>query len=290
MIWIILLMVAGLLLGRLRLPMWAGVILVGGFLLGAHLALLGADPILRMAGICMVLLAGMKGLVYVAWGGRLTWGRYLVYALGWFGMDPGTFAKRRAGLSWKDDIAWGVGLMVVGTLGAWLVWAMEWRQILVMFLPMSLGFHFGALRVLKGVLRRAGFPVRTLFPNLLKATGVGDFWCRRWNVGYSQMMQRVVGRPLGERWGREVAVLGVFLVSGLLHEVAITVPVNAGYGLPTAYFTVHGLMVLLEEKLRKRLGKLWVLLLVALPLGFLFPPEFQTEVIARCLFIFDLLT
>lgn len=290
MIWIILLMVAGLLLGRLRLPMWAGVILVGGFLLGAHLTLLGADPILRMAGICVVLLAGMKGLVYVAWGSRLSWGRYLVYALGWFGMDPGTFTKRRAGLSWKDDIGWGVGLMVVGTLGAWLVWAMEWRQILVMFLPMSLGFHFGALRVLKGVLRRAGFPVRTLFPNLLKATGVGDFWSRRWNVGYSQMMQRVVGRPLGERWGREVAVLGVFLVSGLLHEVAITVPVNAGYGLPTAYFTVHGLMVLLEEKLRKRLGKLWVLLLVALPLGFLFPPEFQTEVIARCLFIFDLLT
>jgi len=58
---------------------------------------------------------------------------------------------------------------------------------------MSLGFHFGALRVLKGGLRRAGFPVRTLFPNVLKAKGVGDFWSRRWNVGYSQMMQRLVG-------------------------------------------------------------------------------------------------
>src|SRR5690606_14990727 len=111
---------------------------------------------------------------------RLGWPRYVIYGLFWFGMDPGSFAKRRRGLSWKRDVWLGFGLMVAGTAAAWLVWKMEWRQVLVVFVPMSLGFHFGALRALKGVLRRAGFPVRTFFPNVLAAKGVGDFWSRRW--------------------------------------------------------------------------------------------------------------
>lgn len=289
MIWIPFLVIAGLLAGRFRLPAWLGWVVVFGLLTGAHFALLDADPIARMVGICSVLLAGMKGLVYVRWGGELGLGRYLVFSLAWFGMDPGSFAKRREALTWKEDVCRGIVLMILGTLGAWMVWKMEWRQILVMFLPMSLGFHFGALRVLKGGLRRAGYPVRTLFPNLLKAKGVGDFWSRRWNVGYSQMMQRLVGRPIEKVWGREAGIFGVFVGSGLLHEVAITLPVNTGYGLPTLYFAAHGLLVLLERKLGRPLGQVPALLLVAVPLGFLFPPAFQTEVIERCLNIFGYL-
>lgn len=289
MIWIPFLILAGLLAGRFRLPLWTGWLIVFALLFGANFVLIGEDSIIRMIGICAVLLAGMKGLVYVAWGGRLGWGRYLIFSLGWFGMDPGSFVKRREGLSYQEDLAWGFGLMLVGTLGAWLVWAMGWRQILVMFLPMSLGFHFGALRVLKGVLRKAGYPVRTLFPNLLKAKGVADFWSRRWNVGYSQMMQRLVGRPVEQVLGRNAGLFSVFLISGLFHEVAITLPVNAGYGLPTAFFASHGFLVLLEKKRGRPLGKIFALLAVGVPLGFLFPPEFQTEVIARCLHIFDLL-
>ena len=285
--WIIGLALLGILSGRWPLPWTAGWVVTFALVGGAHAALLGADPIIRMVGICLVLLAGMKALVYRAWGGTLPWGRYLVFALGWFGMDPGSFRKRREGLSWRGDLAWGLGLMVVGTLGAWLVWKMEWRQILVMFFPMSLGFHFGALRVLKGGLRRAGFPVRTLFPNVLRARGLGDFWSLRWNVGYSQMMQRVVGRPVERLWGRGGGVMAVFLVSGLLHELAITLPVKAGYGLPTLYFGMHGLLVILEAKGGRSFGKVGALLLVVVPLGFLFPPEFQREVIARCLMVFE---
>jgi len=287
MIWIVVLIFLGLLFARLKFSMWIAWILVLLSLWFANHILLSADPIWRMVGICGVLLAGMKGLVYRAWGGHLSWRRYLVFCLGWFGMDPATFAKTRRNLAWKEDVAWGCVLMVTGTLGAWLVWGMEWRQILVMFLPMSLGFHFGALRVLKGGLRAAGFPVRTLFPNLLKARGVADFWSRRWNVGYSQMMQRLVGRPIGGLLGREVGTMAVFVGSGLLHELAITLPVEAGYGLPTAFFTVHGLLVVLEGRWGRPLGKIPALLLVAVPLGVLFPPEFQTQVIARCLRIFD---
>ena len=104
------------------------------------------------------------------------------------------------------------------------------------------------------------------------------------------MMQRVVGRPIEGIFGRKAGVFGVFLISGLLHEVAITLPVNSGHGLPTAFFTVHGLLVLLEGKLERPLGRVPALLAVGVPLGFLFPPEFQSGVIERCLQIFDFLT
>jgi len=292
-IWVALLLIAGLLSGRLfarvesaKKRRFLGWFTALGFLGGTHILLLEADPIWRMIGICGVLLAAMKGLVYAEWAGqarRLPLGRYFIFGLLWFGMDPGTFRERREGLSWKSDLHWGFLLMLVGTVSAWLIWHFGNRHILLMFLPLSLGFHFGALRVLKAGHRFAGFPVRTLFPNLLKAQGIGDFWSRRWNVGYSQMMQRVVGRPLRGLLGRDGGVFAVFLISGVLHEAAITLPVRAGFGLPTLYFASHGLLTLCERRMNFQFGKIPTLLLVGLPLGLLFPEEFQEQVIERCL-------
>jgi Membrane bound O-acyl transferase family len=282
---------AGPALAKVR-PVWlrrlTGWLVLAALMMAADQLMAGAPPLVRMIGICCVLMAAMKGLVYAEWAGpqRLTITRYAVFAFLWFGMDPGTFAKRRAGLDWKGDVGIGLLLMLLGTLGAWFVWAMQWRHILLMFLPMSLGFHFGALRVLKGALRAAGFPVRTLFPNLLEARGIGDFWSKRWNVGYSQMMQRLVGRPVQNRLGDAAGVMAVFLGSGLMHELAITLPVRSGFGLPTLYFALHGLLTLFERKLGRPIGKIPALLAVVLPLGLLFPPAFQKEVIARCLEVF----
>lgn len=167
---------------------------------------------------------------------------------------------------------------------------MGWRQILVMFLPLSLGFHFGILRILKGVLLLAGFPVRTLFPNPLAAKGIADFWGRRWKVGYSQMMQRLVGRPVETALGKSSGVMAVFIVLGLLHEVAITLPVRSGHGLPTLYFTLHGLLVLLEAKWQRPLGRMPALLTITVPLAWLFPPAFQDEVIARFVEVFGFIS
>lgn len=287
--WVLLLVIGGLALGRVKVPGWFRWLFVLGAVGGTHFALLGADPIMRMVGICVVLLGTLKGFVYAEWGGFLRWRRYLIFGFGWFGMDAGTFEKRREGLAWKDDVWIGLGLIGMGTvLGIWVA-ASDWRQVLVMFLPMSLGFHFGALRVLKGVHRANGFAVRTLFPNVLKARGVGDFWSRRWNVGYSQMMQRLVGRPVTGKAGRKVGLMAVFLISGLLHELAITLPVGAGYWLPTLYFCGHGVLVLLEQRWGRPLGKVPALVLVAAPLGLLFPALFQEEVIERCLEVLKLI-
>lgn len=299
MIWVVpVLVIAGIAAGpvlaslnQVWLRRLLGWMIPGAAVAGADFVLSGYDPVLRMVGICCVLLGSMKGLVYAEWAGaqKLTLTRYGVFALFWFGMDPGSFQTKRMGLSWKGDVRTGLLLMLVGTLGAWLVWAMEWRQILIMFLPMSLGFHFGALRVLKGGLRAAGFPVRTLFPNVMETRGIGDFWSRRWNVGYSQMMQRLVGRPVEALAGANAGMMAIFVASGILHELAITLPVRSGFGLPTAYFTLHGVLTLLEKRWGRPLGKIPALIAVMLPLGYLFPPAFQNEVIARCLGFFDVI-
>lgn len=276
--------------GSARLKRLAGWLLLVALIMAADRTLAAHEPLIRMIGLCCVLLGGMKGLVYAEWARakRLPISHYAVFAFLWFGMDPGSFQARRAGLAWRGDVALGLWLMLFGTLGAWCVWAMEWRLIHLMFLPMSLGFHFGALRVLKGALRAAGFPVRTLFPNVLETRGIGDFWSKRWNVGYSQMMQRLVGKPVRRKLGDSAGVMAVFLGSGLLHELAITLPVRAGFGLPTLYFTLHGALTLLERKLGRPIGKIPALLAVIGPMALLFPPDFQREVIARCLEVFEI--
>jgi hypothetical protein len=266
-----------------------GWLLLFMLIINAHLALMANDPFTRMVGICCVLLGGMKGLVYAEWAqkDKLSLPRYAIFSFFWFGMDPGTFRFKNPNLRWKEDIAIGAILTFNGLVGSWLVANLGWNHIVIMFIPLSIGFHFGVLRILKGTLRYYGFPVRTLFPNPLATHGIADFWSRRWNVGYSQMMQRIVGRPVEAIAGKSAGVMAVFICSGLLHEIAITLPVMSGFGLPTLYFTFHGLLTLLEKKWNRPLGKIPTLICVILPLGWLFPETFQTEVIEKCLSVFN---
>lgn len=285
------LVVAAALAGRLwalgPLPLaraFAWLTLLGGVVV---LFPLDWDPILRMVALCSFLLAAMKSLVYIEWaarGRRLTWGRYLVFAFLWFGMDPGAFIKRRDKVEWRSHLRIGLGCMVAGTVGALIVRGAGWTHLLLLFIPMSIGFHYGALRVLTGGWRALGYPVRTLFRNPLASTGLADFWAARWNLGYSHMMARVVMRPCERLVGTRVAMFIVFMVSGLLHEIAITVPVASGYGLPTLYFLLQGIAVELERRvIPTRLRRGWAILLIVLPIGLLFPPAFREQCIERCL-------
>jgi hypothetical protein len=79
-----------------------------------------------------------------------------------------------------------------------------------------------------------------------------------------------------------------FLFSGLLHELAISVPVEAGYGLPLLYFTLHGGLVLLERRLEGTaaalprwgwLGRAWTCGWLVLPLPILFHRPFLAGVV-----------
>jgi alginate O-acetyltransferase complex protein AlgI len=256
----------------------------------------------RMLAIIGALLYAMKAVVSVearadgmpvlpAW-------RWLGFAALWPGMRPVPFAH--LGRTPQPG-AWalvGQGCLL-GFLGvmlvflAWLVWhrgrpllSQEVAGVLatVLLLPgLSLILHFGIFNVLAGLWRLAGVDARSLFRAPLAARSLENFWSRRWNLAFSEMTALGIYRPLSGSLGRKAATVVAFLASGLLHELAISVPVLAGFGLPLLYFLLHGALVLAERGL-ERVGlpvggwgwwsHLWVLAWLALPVPILFHRPF----------------
>jgi alginate O-acetyltransferase complex protein AlgI len=82
--------------------------------------------------------------------------------------------------------------------------------------------------------------------------------------------------------------LAAFLFSGLLHELAISLPVRAGFGLPLLYFAIHGALMLTERGLeragrpvyrRPGLGRAWTTFWLVAPLPILFHRPFLRGVV-----------
>ena len=79
-----------------------------------------------------------------------------------------------------------------------------------------------------------------------------------------------------------------FIFSGLLHELALSVPVNSGYGLPLLYFIIQGSLVLIEKVLilrkvdflqHKVTARIWTLFWVIAPMPLLFHTQFIKEIV-----------
>ncbi len=267
---------------------WIGVVAAFSVM---HQVAIDEPSLIRMVTLCIVLLAGMKWIVYREWSAQrnrsLSWSRWWMFSALWFGMDPGCFAGKRRNCEWKSHAVTGVNCILAGAILWYGCYYFQLRNVVLLFIPMSMVVHFGALRLLTAFWRMQGFPVRILFRNPLKMRGFRDFWSRRWNLAYSEMMARTVKKPLTPILGEKGSVFAVFLISGLLHELAITVPVQAGYGLPTLIFIVHGIFTVLENKNSILSAVACAVLLIA-GLPYLFNEKFQTEVIILSRDIFTL--
>jgi hypothetical protein len=92
---------------------------------------------------------------------------------------------------------------------------------------------------------------------------------------------------LQKHTGASVAGLLVFVGSGLIHDLVISVPARGGYGLPTGYFIVQGLGVMFERSSpagsmglqRVLAARIFTLLVAAAPAFWLFHPPFVHRVI-----------
>lgn len=157
----------------------------------------------------------------------------------------------------------------------------------VVMIGLVLILHFGSFHLLSLLWRSAGVDAPPLMRAPLASTSLAEFWGRRWNLGFRQLTHAFIFRPARMRFGLPVALLLSFLVSGLVHDLVISLPAGAGYGLPTAYFLLQGAGVLME---RSRVGQLlrlsqgirgWLFMaaFTAIPLPLLFHEPFIRQVI-----------
>lgn len=138
--------------------------------------------------------------------------------------------------------------------------------------------HFGVSGILTSALRLGNRPVAPLFDRPFASRSLSEFWTKRWNLAFVEMDRRFFLPALRRLVGRRKAVFGVFLVSGLLHEMAISYPAGAGWGGPLLYFAIQCVGLLLERRWRVH-SRVWALVWVLAPLPALFHAPFRRTLI-----------
>lgn len=262
---------------------------------------------LRMVGIIGVLLYAMKSVTYAECScrgrRRLPVLRWIAFHL-WIGMRPYVFENRKTG-SIRDAgkyiergikrVIWGLLLVAL----SWFAWhaALHWNwnhrcglisTTALLLTGLSLAGHFGLLNIWAGLWRLASFDCQQLFRNPAKSRSLNEFWSKRWNLAFSEMTTLSVYRPLVGVVGKNGAAFAAFAFSGILHELAISLPVRQGFGMPLLYFAIQGIGVVVERTLESRgcpidgnprLGRMWTIVWLVLPLPLLITRSFLEGVV-----------
>ena len=221
--------------------------------------------------------------------------RRLGYLLAWPGMDASAFTLHSdTGPEPTSRREWTIAVLKVllGVLLTFVVagWAWPDRPLVTGWIGMVGAIfilHFGVFHLLSLAWRHVGINAVPLMRNPMRATSLGEFWGRRWNTGFHELASRYTYTPLRRSLGVVGAMLTTFLVSGLIHDLVISVPAGGGYGLPTGYFVLQGLGVVGERSgVGRRLGLgqgwrgwLFTVLVTAGPAFWLFPPPFIHNII-----------
>lgn len=191
-------------------------------------------------------------IIHPAW-------RSVAYLLAWPGMDADAFLDVRQRVPRPSPSTWLLAAFESG-VGAVLFWIVsrsipQGQALLrgwVGMLGLTMLLHFGTFQVAALMWQSFGVKAEPIMSAPLRATSLGEFWGKRWNLGFRQLAHELVFRPLHRSLGAGTAGFLVFVVSGLIHDLVISVPARGGYGLPTIYFALQGVGVAVE---RSRVGK-----------------------------------
>jgi D-alanyl-lipoteichoic acid acyltransferase DltB (MBOAT superfamily) len=105
-------------------------------------------------------------------------------------------------------------------------------------------------RALCGLERLAGFDTSPIIRNAYLSRTVSEFW-RRYNYRMHDWHYRNVFQPTGGRRAPVRSILIVFLVSGVLHELAFAVATSRLTGYQFAFFTIQGPAALASGRLER---------------------------------------
>jgi hypothetical protein len=269
-----------------------------------YIAFLSAPPIMQMLVLIATTFTCMKVIsVTCEYKGKvltLTFKQWLAFAIGWAGMRAQLFealGNKAVPQAWPI-IGFGISRIVAGVLIIWLAHKVvelplnaEMIYIVVsalLLVGFSLILHFGLLGVSAGTWRLLGVHTYVLFKQPAKAMSLTEFWSKRWNLAFSEMTSIAIYRPLKGRMGSVAALVLAFLFSGLLHELALSVPVHSGYGLPLLYFIIQSIIVLAERAFTVNKitflqhpvwARLWVFFWLILPMPLLFHEQFIKQIV-----------
>ena len=229
----------------------------------------------RLLVSTVILYSAFKVAAIIKFPGTLN-GLYLL----WPGLDPRPFQTARQPIA-EDGPRFGYGLarLIIGiiALGIVSLYANQLGQTAATWLAIAsilFAVHLGFSDMLTGIAQALGWRVKPLFDSPLRAKSLSDFWSRRWNRPFVEL-DRIFFLPgLTKRFGLKSGVIGVFILSGLLHEFAISYPAGAGWGGPLVYFGIQAILMLAEKRVKLR-GSLWTLSAILIPLPILFHAPFR---------------
>lgn len=250
-----------------------------------------------MWAMAFALYGGCKWLTYrqaVRRGVRPGLARTVAYLLAWPGMDATDFldTQKVSARPQRQEWLFATAKMSTGTITLWLI-----VRFLLPRHPMLAGWagmigavfilHFGLFHLLSLFWRRAGIIATPVMQNPLMATSVTEFWGQRWNTAFNELAFRFTFRPLRRITTAVTATLLVFGLSGLIHELVISLPAGGGYGLPTVYFLIQGVGTVIERSRFGRViglgrgarGRLFTLFVTTTPVFLLFHPPFIAHII-----------
>lgn len=247
----------------------------------------------RMWLLAGTVFAGFKWLTFCAarsGGVKTTRRRSLEYLLLWPGMDARTFLDVTAGAKVPPMREWMVaaGKMFLGATLLWGVARFAGGGLTSGWIGMIgaiLLLHFGSFHLLANFWRARGVCAKPLMAMPLAAKSVSEFWGRRWNVAFQEIAFATFFRSLRRCVPADWALMGTFFISGIIHDLVITIPAGAGYGLPTLYFSMQGVALVFEHRNRRwfrrhpGMNRAFAWLVVGAPAGLLFPPVFVERVI-----------
>lgn len=217
----------------------------------------------------------------------------LSYLLFWIGLDPSPFLTKRprSRLRARDWLV-PVARMVVAVVMIWVVAPALWpsHPTATAWLGLTglvLLFHFGVLDLMAQAWQIVGTPVERIMNAPYRSASLAEFWGRRWNRAFRFAAHRWIFQPLTPRIGARLAALACFVVSGLLHDLVLSVPAGGGYGLPTLYFLIQAAGASVERSHTGRrlgLGKglpgwLFTVAITLGPVPLLFHPPFLERVV-----------
>lgn len=214
------------------------------------------------------------------------WWRVPAYTFLWPGMDTRPWiARRNAGnRTPQTPVIAALLKMLLGALLLWIVAphiAMPLARGWVGMIGLIFLLHFGSFHLLAIFWQGTGVPVVPIMQNPVGATTLTGFWGRRWNRAFRDLVYPLLFHPLARRLRPQGALGITYLISGLAHELVISVPARAGYGLPTLYFLLQAFGIGLEKRFPLKhpvTGWLRTHFFTTAPVFILFHPPFVERV------------